>query len=301
MKTVYVMLSSYNGEKYIAEQIDSILRQTGVSVTLAIRDDGSSDGTGEILRRYASENENVKVAFGENVGYAKSFFELIKTSPEGFDYYALSDQDDVWAEDKLKSAVDMLSEKEGPRLYGCNPELVDRELSHIGYMRPPTKDDFKKGRYLIDKYSYGCTMVFDPALRALAVSHIPETKVSHDNWLGLLAVFCGEFVFDERSFIKYRQHGNNVTGGKSGLLQTWKRRMKNMKNLSDLSRRDIAEELLNAFSSDFDEETKDLLTMVRDYKKSFKRRMRFFFDKRTKRKSAEKNFVFRMMILFGKA
>ena len=109
MKTVYVMLSSYNGEKYIAEQIDSILHQTGVSVTLAIRDDGSSDGTGEILRRYASENENVKVAFGENVGYAKSFFELIKTSPEGFDYYALSDQDDVWTEDKLKSTCVWLS------------------------------------------------------------------------------------------------------------------------------------------------------------------------------------------------
>lgn len=101
MYTVQVLLSTYNGEKYIKEQIDSILKQKDVNVRLLIRDDGSTDGTNEILLSYALNNENVFYYRGENSGVVASFFRLFETADFDVDFYALADQDDVWEEDKL--------------------------------------------------------------------------------------------------------------------------------------------------------------------------------------------------------
>ena len=95
MKTVAVLMSTYNGENYIKEQIESIFNQKGVIVKLYVRDDGSKDRTLEILKDY-----NVNLEKGTNIGYIKSFMWLIKNVPFA-DYYALADQDDVWDEDKL--------------------------------------------------------------------------------------------------------------------------------------------------------------------------------------------------------
>lgn len=301
MKKVCVLLSSYNGGLYIEEQINSILSQKGVEIFLMVRDDGSTDNTLEILDNFSLHNSNVVIIRGNNKGYAKSFYELIEKAPDGYDYYSLSDQDDVWDETKLTKAVEKLSLVDEACLYSCNLELVDFELKHIGYMQAPDSADFLKGRYLIDKYSYGCTMVFNKKFRNLILNHLPSEEISHDNWLGLVAIFCAKFIFDDSYLIKYRQHSNNVTGGKSSLFQTWKRRLKNLKNVSKLSRRIVAQELLNNFQETFDDDTLDLLRMVANYKDNFKNRIRFLLDKRTKRKSIEKNFVFRIMILFGKA
>lgn len=298
---VCVLLSSYNGKKYIEQQINSIFEQEGVEVYLIVRDDGSNDGTVDLLKKIAMSRNDMAVFAGDNKGYAKSFFDLIKKAPNGFDYYSLSDQDDVWYKTKLLKAVEKLSVVKDACLYSCNLELVDSRLNHIGYMKAPEPSDFSKGRYLIDKYSYGCTMVFNSRFRDLILSHLPKSEISHDNWLGLVAVFCAKYIFDDVYLIKYRQHKENVTGGKSSFFQTWKRRLKNIKNVSILSRSIVAKELLDNFEQSFDSKTLDLLRMVANYRTSFKNRMRFFFDKRTKRKSTEKNILFRIMILFGKA
>lgn len=93
-KSVQVVMSTYNGEKYLKEQIDSILSQEGVDVRLYIRDDGSSDRTTDILASY-QEHKNVKIEKGNNLGFAKSFLTALDECDEA-DYYAFSDQDDVW-------------------------------------------------------------------------------------------------------------------------------------------------------------------------------------------------------------
>lgn len=102
-KSVQVVMSTYNGEKYLKEQIDSILSQEGVDVRLYIRDDGSSDRTTDILASY-QEHKNVKIEKGNNLGFAKSFLTALDECDEA-DYYAFSDQDDVWEKDKLSTAM----------------------------------------------------------------------------------------------------------------------------------------------------------------------------------------------------
>ncbi|WP_276834352.1 glycosyltransferase, partial [Massilicoli timonensis] len=105
-KRILVLLSAYNGEKYISAQIESILYQkTEHQVDLLIRDDGSNDDTLNILQEYETKYpDRIKVVEGENIGYNKSFFWLIQEA-NGYDYYSLSDQDDVWLDNKLDIAV----------------------------------------------------------------------------------------------------------------------------------------------------------------------------------------------------
>lgn len=296
---VCVMMSTYNGEKYLREQIDSIFSQESVEVDLFVRDDGSKDRTFLKLEELKTRYPNMEITKAENIGYAKSFFFLLANVPDDYEYYAFSDQDDVWKPNKLISAVRALNQQEGAALYSCNLELVNQDLKSLGVMDPPGEEDFQKGRYLIDRYSYGCTMVFNSPLRNIAINHIPNIGVSHDNWLGLIAVLCGRFIFDKNANILYRQHGENVTGGKSGIVESWKRRIKNINRIKDESKSALAAELLNHFENRFDDETKDLLYMVAYYKSSFKGKMSFFFDKRTIRRSKEKNVLFRIMILIG--
>ena len=108
MKTVQILLSSYNGDKYINRQIDSILCQKDVEVHLLIRDDGSTDQTRQIIKKYEKKYPfNIKVVLGENIGWKKSFFTLLKLAGD-YDYYAFADQDDYWYEDKEISAIDVM-------------------------------------------------------------------------------------------------------------------------------------------------------------------------------------------------
>lgn len=108
---IVVLLSSYNGEKYISKQIESILNQLiDCDLTLIIRDDGSTDSTKKIINEYLIKNDNVIFYEGSNVGYIKSFFSLIMNSGD-FDFYALSDQDDIWQSNKLQNAVNQIRKK----------------------------------------------------------------------------------------------------------------------------------------------------------------------------------------------
>ena len=108
---VSVLMSTYNGEKYIREQIESILNQKKVKVHLLIRDDGSQDSTIEIVKEYANKYPNVSVYAGKNIGIGNSFMELLRNAPEA-DYYAFADQDDVWLDGKLERAIELIKATE---------------------------------------------------------------------------------------------------------------------------------------------------------------------------------------------
>ena len=125
-------MSSYNGEEFIREQIDSILGQEGVETALHVRDDGSTDSTQEILEEYRKQGK-LRWYTGDNLKPAKSFMDLIATVETDAEYIALSDQDDVWLPEKLKTATEALKEfpKDRPAMYYGNTKLVDRELKEI--------------------------------------------------------------------------------------------------------------------------------------------------------------------------
>lgn len=112
-KKIVILMSTYNGEKYISDQIESIMRQkTSADILLKIRDDGSKDDTCEIIEEKQSKYPGKIILIkGENIGYNNSFFYLIKNI-SGFEYYALSDQDDVWLEDKIETAIKNIEEQD---------------------------------------------------------------------------------------------------------------------------------------------------------------------------------------------
>ena len=131
MISVAVIMSTYNGEKYLGEQIDSILNQKDLEVTLFVRDDGSSDGTKNILEKYARDNGKIHINFGVNAGVGNSFMNALYSVPDTFDYYAFADQDDIWLENKLFQAVKALQES-GKMLYASNQENTDKDGNSLG-------------------------------------------------------------------------------------------------------------------------------------------------------------------------
>lgn len=208
-KKVIVLMSTYNGERHLVEQIESILNQEGVDVRLMIRDDGSNDKTVEIARKYTDD-----VVIGENIGYRYSFLELIKNAPEA-DYYALADQDDIWLPEKLKSAVNMIcaeNRPDTPILYACSRKnLRDGLLFEAKEVR-----DYKQFRFNAYNNGYhlqGCTMVFNNRLKQMISFFIPTNLItSHDVWIHQVCkAINGLIIYDKRPFLYYRIE-NNVIG-----------------------------------------------------------------------------------------
>lgn len=227
MSTVAVLMSTYNGEKFIKEQIDSILNQKSVRVTLMIRDDGSSDATQTVCKEYTKKISNVNFYQGENVGVGRSFMDLLKNAPEA-DYYAFADQDDVWLVDKLERAVKKIESaysKDGalssitPILYTSNQILVNENLEKLGmrFLDTPRHDLIQE--VVTNKLS-GCTMVMNKELRNIMIkneylpdNYILDTRL-HDTWTVIIACIFGLVLYDEDSGILYRQHQGNVVGAK---------------------------------------------------------------------------------------
>lgn len=210
---IAVLMSSYNGEAFIEEQIDSVLaQQCEASVELWVRDDGSCDRTRDILQRYADEGK-LRWYSGENLRSAKSFMELVRNSPD-CDYYAFCDQDDVWYPDKLASSLRLLEDQECPAMAFANARLVDGQLDPIGrnvYNRQPPLDFYS---VVCGGGILGCTIVFNRRLAQLVKTYCtPDRLVMHDYYCAILCtLFDGVILYDPQPHMDYRQHGNNVVG-----------------------------------------------------------------------------------------
>lgn len=216
MKRILILLSTYNGEKYISEQIDSLLKQKNVEIHVLIRDDGSNDNTVEVLR--SIKDNRISFISGNNLGACKSFFSLLREASLDYDYYALCDQDDVWLSDKLKVAVDHLDgfDVDKPSLYYSGQILTDKELNIVS----EHKLDTKKSVYAnwIFNQMAGCTAVFNRKLLEILKMHIPNNIKYHDVWCyKVCAAFNGNIYVDRNGRILYRQHGNNVVGMNTGI------------------------------------------------------------------------------------
>ena len=130
MSRVVVLLSTYNGERFLEEQLESIVAQKGVTPIIIVRDDGSTDNTCKILDKWQKKNA-LRWYNGPNMGPARSFLNLLRDSDDE-DYYAFSDQDDYWLPEKLDVAISKLAPyKDEPALYFCQTQLVDKNLKEI--------------------------------------------------------------------------------------------------------------------------------------------------------------------------
>lgn len=223
---IAILMATYNGEKYIEEQLDSILQQTYSDTVVFIHDDGSTDGTIDIVKKYTEKYpDRVKIVEGEPTGGSKNNFLYLLNKVEA-DYYMFSDQDDVWLPHKIETLKSLIDEMEGED--GVNPsetpilvfgdmKVVDEKLdvindSFIRYNRLDA-DNLSFNRLVVQNVVAGCTTLFNRALRDEGLKYKDRDKLRwHDWWLTLIAAGKGRIAFHNESLQLYRQHGDNSIG-----------------------------------------------------------------------------------------
>lgn len=296
LKNVVVLMSTYNGIKYIAEQVRSVYEQEGVSVRLKVRDDGSTDGTQAFLEK---EQEAGRLTWysGPNLGAARSFWHLLSEAPEA-DFYAFSDQDDVWDKDKLRVAVEQLSTAGmRPSLYFCRTRLVDEKLRELP--GPKTVPLLTYGESLVYQMASGCTMVFNDALRRVLAEYTPAYMRMHDMWIYEVAQAVGAAVyFDTVPHISYRQHAGNVVGESDSVYVQWRKRLCRIRKGERIRSR-TAEELWKGYAGSMSTENRELTRRVMDCRKSLSVRLSLFFSRRLRCADPVITFTSRVAILCG--
>ena len=293
--SVTVVLATYNGERFLKEQLDSLLGQKGVRVSILVRDDGSGDGTQNILDDYQSRGL-LKWYTGEHLNVQKGYMELLKNAPVS-DYYAFCDQDDVWDEDKLLAAVTELDDMDNtrPAMYYCGQKLVDEKLEllsvHCVYTARNPHTNFFFSNVA------GCTAVFNQKLLDELNSAEPEFIHSHDNWaLKVCLAMGGEFFADPVARICYRQHGGNVVGLNVGI----KGRYRQVKRYMSIKLRKQCENLLICYGGRMTQEYKKIAEDICNYDISLKNRFSLLKDSDVDFKNRGFNAVIKMKVLLRK-
>ena len=305
---IQILMSTYNGEKYLREQLDSIAGQTIKNIKLTIRDDGSSDNTIKIIQEYQKRYSWIFFVQGEHVGVQKSFLDLIFHADPDCDYVALSDQDDVWYLDKLEQAVKCMSNKDinTPLLYCSDKHIVGRDLKPLNVSVSRTVRKITFGNALVQCICTGCTAVINQKMVGLLKENppiYPEHIIMHDWWLYLTAACFGEVYYDERSYIQYRQHGKNTSGAMLSKRDLLKYRLTQLHK----PRGDIYRQI-----ACFRESYKSLLKIERYGKnlilleqllfseKSMRAKLCVATNRKLFRQRIEDDLVFRFIVLIGK-
>lgn len=228
--TVAILMSTYNGERYLQEQINSIIDQSYSDWHLYIRDDGSTDRTAEIIDRYTKQDPRITFCNQkhiENLGVTKSFMQLLSMTDASL--YMFSDQDDVWKKDKVRLSVKAMSKNtdaDQPACVFTELQVVDKNLAPLKLMN---NDDvwFDFPHFLFGNCVTGCTMMINQQLKAKLKLNL--TKIDniylHDWWIALITSALGKLIYVKEPTILYRQHDNNVEGSKNNNILALVQRM----------------------------------------------------------------------------
>lgn len=228
MGMVSIVMATYNGEKYLEEQIESILSSTYQDFELDIFDDGSKDSTMEILDRYQRQYPD-KIFVSQNktnLGVTHNFLNAVNRTTA--DYVMLCDQDDVWKKDKIARTLKRMRQmevqfgKELPIAIFTDAHVVDSDLNILhesffcsGRLNPRLTD---LPHLLMENKLIGCTVMINGAIRkVLQSNNLPDKARFHDGWLGLIASSIGKIGFIKEPTLLYRQHEGNVVGDRGFL------------------------------------------------------------------------------------
>lgn len=286
MKTVLVLMSTYNGEKYLREQLDSIYRQIDVDVRVLVRDDGSKDRTLEILEHYRKD-KNLMYIRGENINWMHSFWTLVNMAND-CDYYAFSDQDDIWDENKLKMAVTQI-EKYGriPVVYCADQRIVDKNMKVLAHSED--KVDISNYTFLDllvhGNVFRGCTEVWNDSLQQYILSKkVHDIDEPHDAFIMQLALAIGKVIKDNIEVMSYRQHEKNAVGSKTGKKLIIDRIKKYFAEIfGDDKKKKIyssrCKKIYDIVENDISEEKKFYYQKISDYDKTIVSAIQLAFDK----------------------
>lgn len=307
MKKVQVLLSAYNGEQYISEQIQSILNQTHAAVSILIRDDGSTDKTMELLDQWVTTHpDKIKLIKGTNVGVVSSFFELLRAADAEADYYCFCDQDDVWLDHKVEHAIARLDSSiytEVPAMVFTSTYLTDDKLNRKGAWPKPPAQEPSFFNALYENIAIGATITMNRSARNLFINSqsVDSQKVlMHDWWFYLLVSAFGTVIYDNKPSMLYRQHNNNVVGGSNSLVGKLKSKWASFK-------RHAGKDLLHKQASEFDRiygsrltgEQKEQLDLFLATRTRFMDRLRYARKSKLYRQSKAESLLFKFFILIG--
>lgn len=257
MEKIDILLATYNGETFLAEQLDSILNQTYQDFNLIISDDNSNDATVKILDKYAKKDSRITFLKQEkNLGVIANFeFLLSKVQSK---YFMFSDQDDIWNEDKIEKTLKKLQETNSDIMF-TDLMVVDDQLNVLynsywelkGLKNKILKYNSFEALYL-NNYITGCTMLMKKEIISKVLPLPKSTKyVLHDYWIALITSQSGKVEFLNEPTIKYRQHKNNKVGSK--------KKTESLKTLSEIRKLfiDVKKEHFTAFIENEDRFERD--------------------------------------------
>lgn len=222
MEKIVILLSTYNGEKYLEPQLQSLVGQQGVDAEILVRDDGSTDRTTEILDEWQTRGL-LKWYNNTNVGPGKSFMHLLETADNGA-YYAFCDQDDVWLPDKL--SLTLCKMKEIEKEYAGKPVIIHTDMNVVDENLNTINQSFWQSSGLrpdiLKTYPYlcacncvnGCTILMNTAARTLILEkYVEQDKIIHDVISALTVAYHGGIIdYIDKPTVLYRQHRDNVVG-----------------------------------------------------------------------------------------
>ncbi|GAB6927482.1 hypothetical protein JCM10914A_14650 [Paenibacillus sp. JCM 10914] len=304
---VQVLLSSYNGDSYITEQVQSILRQSYPEVSILIRDDGSTDSTielvEELMRIYPGR---ITLIPGSNVGVVASFFELLRSADPEADYYCFCDQDDVWLEHKVEEAVKRLESSvhaEVPAMLSTSTYLTDENLNRKGiWPKPPARGPSFLNA-LFENIAIGATITMNTSARNLFIQCSPVNSkqvMMHDWWVYLMVSAFGTVIYDHTPSMLYRQHGHNVVGGSNSLLGKLKSKWASFKrHTGNGLLRKQAQEFYRIYGPRLQGERKEQLEEFIGPRNSFLSRVHYVRKCRSYRQSRVETLLFKLFILTG--
>lgn len=283
MKKINILLSSYNGQKYIGEQIDSVMHQEGVEAILTIRDDGSTDDTRMLIEeKMQIYSQRINLITGNNLGYRKSFLELLKQA-QPCDYYGFCDQDDYWEPEKCIRGIEKIEEtKKECILYASGVILTDESLNRIGetdsWNMPLTLESYFTRQRLA-----GCTYIFDKKLKSIAekfcdMDYPNEQMPDHDFVVGSCAFSCGSVILDKHSYILHRRHNKSITSGGLGILNRFKVEY-GLVFERKLVQSTMARELLQRCKNEMNRNAEIFLPIVESYNDSVSNKLYLLRDK----------------------
>ena len=232
MDKIDILMATYNGEKYLKEQIESILNQTYSNFRLIVSDDCSTDNTRMILEEYQEKDNRIEIYYQDkNLGYIKNFEFLLNKVENNF--YMLSDQDDIWISNKIEKSMKTLKQENADLVF-CDLMLINQNGERISdsfwkekkFYNKIKKDKSRKGLRL-NNYITGCTILSKKEFLKYILPIPKGTKyLIHDYWIAIILSLKGKITYIEEPLVKYRQHQDNQVG--------YKMKSKELKNIDKI-------------------------------------------------------------------
>lgn len=301
IKNVAIVMSTYNANKNLKKQLDSIFNQKEIKPIVVVRDDLSANNTVELLKKYAIDHPSysIKIIEGKrNLGYALSFWTALKAAPK-CEYYAFSDQDDIWKPRKLITLIKKMesdNDNSVPKLgyskmLRCTPTLQPLR-EQVNILKP---EQLSKGLVLTQTFNYGAATVINYNLKKLMIRAYPDDpKVPHDLWAGILGYWFGKIYYVDENTYYWIRYKTSVTGAGtkySGIVFRIKRTMQKE------TYPNVAECLYDNYKDLLTDQDATFLQEIIHYKDSLKNKFKVLSDRRIKRTTLKGTIMLKLGLL----